>query len=281
MRISVLGMGRMGRALAGRLLDGGHDVTIWNRTPGRAPELVGRGATEAGSAPEAAARAEIVVTILANDDAVRAVTGPDGGIRGALADDALYVDASTVSPELSSELAGAFPRFVAMPILGSPSQVAGGQAIYLIGADDGAAAMVEPLFPHLSEKRRRYDRPATAAAAKVTVNLLLLDGVVALSESFAVGRAGGLSDDQLRDLLGESPMVAPGLKYRFEGILTGDQETFWTAGLGAKDAGLAVDVARSAGVELPVTSTVRKLYEETQESTGGADIALVAQRYRT
>ena len=281
MRISVLGMGRMGRALAGRLLDGGHEVTIWNRTAGRAPELVDRGATEAESVAAAAAKAEIVITILANDDAVRAVATAEDGIRDALPADALYVDASTVSPGLSAELGDAFPRFLAMPILGSPSQVAGGQAIYLIGGEETSAAAVEPLFPHLSEKRRRYDRPATAAAAKVTVNLLLLDGVVALSESFAVGRAGGLTDEQLRDLLVESPMVAPGLKYRFEGILTGDQETFWTAGLGAKDAGLAVELARSAGVELPVTRTVRELYEETDEAAGGVDIALVARRYRT
>lgn len=280
MKIAVLGMGRMGHALAGRLLEGGHDITVWNRTPGRVPDLIDQGARQADSAPEAVAGTDLAITSLANDAAVREVALGEGGIASTLSEGAAYVEASTISPELSGELDESFPRFVAMPILGSPSQVRGGQAIYLIGANDPAARAVDPLFPGLSERKFRYARPPLASAAKVAVNLLLLDGVVALAESFAVGRAGGLTDDQLRELLGESPMVAPGLKYRFEGILTGTQETFWTTALGAKDAGLAVEVARTGGVDLPVTATVRQLYEEAARNGDQADIAVVGRRYR-
>lgn len=277
MRIAVLGMGRMGRNLAGRLLDHGHEVTVWNRTSGKAPELVEKGGREVGRAADAVDGASLAITVLANDEAVRKVADD---IRDALGRDATYADCSTVSPALSEELDGRFPRFVAMPILGSPSQVAGGQAIYLIGASDEAAAAVDPLFPDLSEKRIRYATPAIASGAKVAVNSLLLNGVIALAEAFTVGRAGGLTDDQLRDLLGQSPMVAPGLKYRFEGILTGDQETFWTTALGAKDAGLAVEVARAAGIELPITGTSERLYQEAAAQDDDADIAAVARRYR-
>lgn len=281
MRIAVLGMGRMGQALAGRLLDQGHQVTIWNRSAGKAPALVERGATEPGSIHGALDGAELVISSLANDQAVRDVAWGDQGVRSSIPAGCVYVDASTISPGLADELNDDFPRFVAMPILGSPSQVAAGQAIYLIGAQDSLSEAVEPLFPGLSEKRFRYLKPSTAAVAKVTVNLLLLDGVVALAESFAVGRSGGLTEDQLRELLGASPMVAPGLKYRFEGVLTGEQETFWTTALGAKDAGLAVEVAKSAGVDLPLTTMVRDLYSEAAADADGEDIALVAKRYRT
>ena len=277
MRIAVLGMGRMGRNLAGRLQENGHDVTIWNRTPGKAPELVEKGATEADSATAAVEGVELAITFLANDEAVRKVSDD---IHGALGKETVYVDCSTVSPGLTRELDDRFARFAAMPILGSPSQVAGGQAIYLLGASDEIAGEIEPLFPALSEKHKRYDQPAIASGAKVAVNLLLLDGVIALAESFTVGRAGGLSDDQLRDLLGESPMVAPGLKYRFEGILTGDQEALWTTVLGAKDAGLAVEVARSAGIDLPITGTAERLYREAAEEHEDEDITAVAGRYR-
>src|SRR2546423_1141734 len=151
MDIAVLGMGRMGRALAGRLLEGGHRVTVWNRTQGKA------------------------------------------------------------------------------------------------GVVDG----LEPVLSSLSDRVRRYDTAPLALTAKLANNLLLLSGVVALAESFAVGRSGGLSDDQLRDLLGNSPLVAPGLKNRFEGVLTGSQEGWWTTLLGAKDAGLTVDIAPGADVDPP------------------------------
>ena len=279
MRLAVLGMGRMGKAIAGRLLDD-HEVTIWNRTPGKAPELVDRGAKEAHSIGEAVGGADLVLVSLANDDAVRSVALGDEGIRSALGADATYVETSTVAPTLTQELAGEFDRFVAMPVLGSPNQVDAGEAIYLVGAEGDLAAAVEPLFPRLSEKRLRYDRPALASVAKVTVNLLLLDGVVALSEAFADGRAGGLDDDQLRELLGESPMVAPGLRYRFEGILTGEQEAIWSTTLGRKDARLALDVARSGGVELPLTTTASKLYERAASRAEDADIATVTRLYK-
>ena len=280
MDIAVLGMGRMGRALAGRLLDSEHNITIWNRSPGKAPELLDRGAREARSIAEALDGVELVVTSLANDDAVDEVALGDGGVKSALPADATYVDASTVAPGTTGALGRAFSRYVAMPILGSPPQVASGEAIYLIGAENGNGDAVGPLFPHLSEKQFRYERPAMAAAAKLTVNLMLLNGVVALSEAFADGRAGGLSDDQLRELLGNSPMVAPGLKYRFEGILTGQQEPFWTTRLGAKDARLAVELAEAAGVDLPLTGTARRMYEQAATRSDSADIASVAELYR-
>ena len=99
-------------------------------------------------------------------------------------------------------------------------------------------------------------------------------------ESFAVGRAGGLSDDQLRDLLGTSPMVG-GLKNRFEGMLTGSQEGWWTTVLGAKDAGLALEIARGADVELPAAQVVQRLYEMAAFSgLDDADIAAVTALYR-
>ncbi len=280
MRLAVLGMGRMGQALAGRLLDAGNDVTIWNRTAGKAPALVERGAKEATSIAEAVSAADMAITVLANDDAVKTVALGEDGIRSALPEGAVYVDASTVAPTTSEELAQGFERFAAMPVLGPPPQVASGKAVFLIGASDASRAVVEQLFPALAEKTIAYERPSAAAVAKLTVNLLLLDAIAALAEAVATGRAGGLSDDQLRELLGDSPMVAPGIKSRFEGVLTGEQDTLWTARLGAKDAHLAVEVARSGGVDLPVTAGVQGLYEQAAARFDSADIASVTRLYR-
>ncbi|MEV8517379.1 NAD(P)-dependent oxidoreductase [Dactylosporangium sp. NPDC051484] len=261
MDIAVLGMGNMGRAIAARLLQGEHRVRVWNRTPGRAADVVATGGREVPTMADAVRGADVVVTMLANDDAVRSVAlGP---LREELEERAVYVDCSTVSPSLSAELAAGFPgRYLALPILGNPVAVRAGQAILLAGGDRGLVDRLRPVLAALSPAVRRYDSPSLAGAAKLASNLLLLSEVVALAESVAVGRVGGLSAEQLRELLGDSPLVE-GVRNRFEDVLTGARDTWWSNRLGAKDTRLAVDLARAAGVELP-----------------DADIAAVAELYR-
>jgi 3-hydroxyisobutyrate dehydrogenase-like beta-hydroxyacid dehydrogenase len=279
MDVAVLGMGRMGRAIAGRLLECGHRVTVWNRSPGRAAEIVSAGGREADSVAAAVEGVEVAITMLANDSAVRTVAF--GELRSSIADRTVYVDCSTVSPTLSGELGAAFPtRFLALPVLGSPVAVRAGQAVYLAGGDDALVDRLGPVLASLSSTVRHYDTAPMAITAKLTTNLLLLSDVIALAESFAVGRAGGLTDQQLRELLSASPMVAPGLKNRFEGVLTGSQEGWWTTGLGAKDAGLAIGIAHAAEVELPSAAVVRSLYEKAADSgLDQADIAAVTKLY--
>ena len=279
MDIAVLGMGRMGRALAARLLEGGHSVAVWNRSKGKAAEIVSAGGREAPSVADAVDGVDVVITMLANDDAVREVAL--GELRPSIRGKTIYVDCSTVSPKLSGELAEAFPaRFVVLPVLGSPLAVRAGQAVYLTGGDAGLVDRLAPVLASLSNTVRRYDTEPLALTAKLATNLLLLSQVVALAESFAVGRSGGLTDDQLRELLGSNPLVA-GLKNRFEGVLTGSQEGWWTTVLGAKDAGLAIDIARGADVELPVAQVVQQLYDKAAASgLDNADIAAVTELYR-
>nr|MDQ6947909.1 NAD-binding protein [Actinomycetota bacterium] len=236
---------------------------------------------EAPAIGPAVSEVDVAITSLANDEAVLDVACGDGGVRSFISDTAAYVDASTISPALSGELNHRFPRFAAMPILGSPAAVVSGQAVYLIGGDPHVIAAVEPLLPSLSETVRRYESPPLASTAKLAVNLLLLDGLVALAESISVGRAGGLSDDQMTELLGESPMLAPGLRNRFQGVVTGYQDPWWSTVLGAKDAGLAADLVTGSGGELPLTTTARDLYRKAASSgLADADIATVAHLYR-
>ena len=277
MDIAVLGMGRMGRALAARLLEGGHSVAVWNRSKGKAAEIVSAGGREASSVADAVDGVDVVITMLANDGAVREVALRE--LRPSIGDRTIYVDCSTVSPKLSGELAEAFPaHFLALPVLGSPLAVRAGQAIYLTGGNAELVDHLAPVLASLSNTVRRYDTEPLALAAKLTTNLLLLSQIVALAESFAVGRAGGLTDDQLRELLGNSPLVA-GLKNRFEGVLTGSQDGWWSPVLGAKDAGLAIDIACGADVELPVAQVVQGLYDKAAAS-GLDDIADVTELYQ-
>lgn len=264
MDIAVLGLGRMGRALAGRLLEGGHSVTVWNRSPGKAGELVEKGAKEAGDPREAVGNAEVVVSVLSNDQAVRDLALGDGGLRAEMGS-RVYANSSTVSAALSEELGQSFQSFVALPILGAPQAVAKGEAVYLAGGPEEALDRLGPMLGTLAATVKRFDRPGQAAAAKLAANLMLLSAVASLAEAFAVGRAGGLSDAELRDLLGENPVVPPGLKNRFDAILTGQGPTWWTTALGAKDAGLALELAEGIGAEMPVTRTVEQRLQQAAE----------------
>lgn len=279
MKVAVLGMGRMGRAVATRLLESGHRVTVWNRSAGRAGDVVSAGGREAMTIADAVSGADVVISILANDDAVRAVAFEQ--LRPVIGRTTVFVDSSTVSPALSSELAASFPRFVALPIIGNPEAVTAGRAVLLAG---GAADLIERLVPVLSSLSgtvRHYETAQLALTAKLTNNLLLMAEVAALAETFAVGRAGGLSGDQLRELLVRNPLVPAGLRNRFEGILTGTQHAWWTTVLGAKDVGLAIDIAHDAGVALPLAELVRRLYERAAASGDDeADIVAITNLYQ-
>jgi 3-hydroxyisobutyrate dehydrogenase-like beta-hydroxyacid dehydrogenase len=278
MRISVLGMGNMGQALAGRLLSGGFEVVVWNRSPGKARHVVEQGAKEIRELGEAVRGSDVVITSLANDGAVRQVALADEGV-GAHLGDGVYVDASTISPTLSGELAERVLRFAAMPIAGSPEAVGKGEATYLVGGPAEVVAELEPLLRCLSSVHHQYQTAPLASTAKLATNLLLLVGIEALTESFEVGRAGGLSDDQLRELLAESPMVAPGIRNRFEAVLSGDGPSWWTVELGAKDAGLALDIA--ADRSLPAATMAHERFQTAaDEGLAHEDIAAVSHLYR-
>src|ERR1700754_1876218 len=163
-------MGRMGHALAERLLSGGHTVTVWNRTRGKADDLLARGARQAATPAEAAASSEVTLTSLADDSAVRnTVTGPDGAAAGL--GDGVLAAASTVSPQTTAQLSeAASGRFLASPILGSPTAVMGGEATYVIGGPRVHLDLARPVYKTLAdETHRRYvgEDPTVASTLKL------------------------------------------------------------------------------------------------------------------
>jgi len=276
-RVAVLGMGKMGHAVAARLLEGGHDVVIWNRSPGRADDLVAKGAEEAPSAARAAHGAQVVITSLADDAAVLSVVGEDGGVADALPDDATFVDMSTVSPETAAKLSELLRgRSLAAPILGAPTAVASGQAIYLVSGPKERFEQAATVFGALSAQVRYLDADVREALQlKLLANYLLLSGIAVLAEMIATAQAVGMPEPVLRGFLDESPLVAPALRNRLNGLLAGDHAGWFTTALGAKDVRLATELALRAGLRLPVAEVVRDRYEEAAAS-GYADDDLTA-----
>ena len=284
MRLAVLGMGRMGHAVAERLLSGDHEVTVWNRTPHKADDLVAKGAREAATPAAAAEDSEATFTSLADDAAVRiVVTGQDGVAAGL--GDGVLIDASTVSPETTADLAEAVGgRLLASPILGSPTAVVSGEAGYLIGGPRELYDRLGPAYDVLTEAGRRVyvgEDARVATTLKLLSNYLLMSGIATLAETVATAQAAGLSDELIRDYLGGLPLVAPALRNRLDDIVSGDHDGWFSTTLGAKDVRLTEALAQSHGLLLPLADAVKRRFEEAAaQGWADADIGAVVELLR-
>jgi 3-hydroxyisobutyrate dehydrogenase-like beta-hydroxyacid dehydrogenase len=253
MRIGILGMGNMGQALAARLLERGYDVTVWNRTAGKCGDIVQRGAVEVVTLDEAVQGAEVVMMCLTNDAAVRSVA-LESGAAGALLAGSILVDMSTVAPDISRAVGAAVPggRFVDAPVLGGPDAFRAGKAKLLLGGDRSVIDRLDTLWSDLSAGHYYTGENGTATTLKLLSNLILIGGTQLLMEAVTTAQAHGFDDGILRDVFGGSPAVAPGVQVRLEDILHGDHEGWWTLKLADKDLNLALQLARSVDLNLPL-----------------------------
>lgn len=270
MKVSVLGLGTMGAALAGRLLDTGHAVTVWNRSPGKAAGLVARGAREATSLDDAVRNAEVVIMLVTNDAAVRSLA-LDANVVGMLGDDAVLVDMSTVSPDTSRAVGQATPgiRFVDAPILGGPEPFGAGKARLLLGGDRDLVGRLDPLWDDLSSGHYYTGPNGTATTLKLLSNHLLVGGTQLLMEAVVTAQAHGFDNDVLREVFGGTPAIAPGVKVRLEDVLGGDHEGWWTLLLADKDMSLVLKLAEGVSLRLPLAQTSEALIREAIDAGYG------------
>ena len=185
-----------------------------------------------------------------------------------------------IATDLVRLLASRRDRFASMPVLGRPEAVRAGEATLILGAPSTVRERLGPVVAAISPKVLVLPEPPLAAAAKLATNSMLLTGVTALAEAFAVGRSGGLDTAQLRTLFEGSPVVAAALANRFDAVLEGAGDAWWTVELGHKDALLALDVAGSAGSTLPVLSSVRDAFDRARSAgLADEDIAAITRLY--
>jgi 3-hydroxyisobutyrate dehydrogenase-like beta-hydroxyacid dehydrogenase len=288
MDVAVVGMGRIGRAIALRLLSAGHKVTVWNRTPGRASDVVAAGAKEAGSPEEAAEGARSVHLSLAGDQAVDEVvlggSAPDSAGLAAALGDAALVDHSTVAPITSRRIADAVPggRMIAAPVLGGPEAVEKGTAFYLLAGPPSEVEALDPLWRALSPSHRFCgEDQGVATTLKLLANYLLMSGLATLSETIATGQAAGIDNGTLREFFTTIPLIAPGLVNRLDALIAGDHDGWFSARLGAKDVRLTAELAGSVGVDLPIAALIQRRYEELDaHGLGDADISAIIELLR-
>jgi 3-hydroxyisobutyrate dehydrogenase-like beta-hydroxyacid dehydrogenase len=270
MRISVLGLGNMGRAFAARGIETGHQVTVWNRSPGPAAELVEHGAIEAKSPEAAVSGADAVLVVLADDAAVINVCLGSDGPLASLDPSAVFANISTVSPDTARRLAEAGPegRVLDAPVMGSPAMIAGGLGRFLIGGPAPTIAAVDPLWNDLGAGYTHCGPVGAGATVKVLANLLLITGVASLAEAVATARQHGVPDELLKSLLTDSPLVSIASSLRLDSLLDATHPGWFSPTLARKDLRLAIDLAEEAGVGVRIGPAAEALLTTVIDADG-------------
>jgi 3-hydroxyisobutyrate dehydrogenase-like beta-hydroxyacid dehydrogenase len=261
MRIAIIGLGRMGRALAERLLDEGHEVSVWNRTPGRAGALRERGAGVMGSPDDGGDERDAVFLCLADDRSTLDVAAPKGEARARWAQ-TLVVNTGTVALDVITALAEAYgDRFVNAQILGAPQALRSGAASFVVGGPASARAALVPVWKGFAGALDIGDRPETAAIIKLLNNQMLLVQAAVIAETIRAGRAAGIDDATLASTFRESLMMPVGLRNRIDVYFDPDHAGWFTSAQAAKDVTLFLELAKG-GAPLPVTAAARDAYRQ-------------------
>jgi 3-hydroxyisobutyrate dehydrogenase-like beta-hydroxyacid dehydrogenase len=250
MHVAVLGMGSMGQAFAARALERGHQVTVWNRSPGRAGTVVSAGATEAPSPLAAVERVDAVLMVLADDAAVLDVCLGENGVLASLGPAAVFCNISTVAPATARRLAEAGPeaRVLDSPVMGGPAGIAAGRGTFFIGGPLATIQRLDPLWADLGAGYTHCGPAGTGATLKVVSNLILITGVASLAEGIVIAQRQGIPDELLRRILAESPVVTAADKLRLPSLFDGAHPGWFTPVLARKDLRLAIDLAREGEV---------------------------------
>jgi 3-hydroxyisobutyrate dehydrogenase-like beta-hydroxyacid dehydrogenase len=263
--IGFIGLGDMGQGIVPRLLAAGHRVTGWNRTASKAETLIARGMAWRDTAREVAAASEVVFSIVTDGAAVRSVAlGGDGVVAG-LPSYGIYLDMSTIDPEVSrqigSEFAAAGLTMLDAPISGSPITLEQGSASTMVGGDRAAFERVEPVLYDIGSKVSYIGERGTAVQMKVAVNLTLIVEMVAFCESVALAEKGGVARDVAVDAMLKSVVASPVMGYRGPFILEGNMPNKPLADvtLQQKDMLLALEVARRQGSPAPLAAVANEL----------------------
>lgn len=262
MKVGFIGLGRMGAGMAARLLEAGHELTIYNRTRSREQPLLAKGARAAVDIADAS-RADAVFTMLADDIAVENVVYGDRGMLAHLPSGAIHISASTISVALSERLtadhAGLGQRFVAAPVFGRPEAAAAGRLFVVAAGASDAIERAGPLFEAVGQRTFVIsEEPRAANLVKLSGNFLIASVIESLGEALALVSKGGVDKGQYLEILTSTLFSAP--VYKTYGDLIA-REKFEPAGfavaLGHKDIRLVLAAGEELRVPLPLANLLR------------------------
>lgn len=269
MRVGFIGLGKMGRPMAGNILKARHTLTVHNRSRGVVRELVDLGANEAWSPEEVAAASEFVLTCLPTPPVVEEVfLGPDGAIQGAKAGDT-FIDMSTTDPathkRIATEVSKKGVAYLDAPVSGGPMGAQEATLSIMVGGEEEAFAKCLPLFEILGKNIYHVGPVGSGSVVKLVNNLILAINRCAIFEGLVLGTKAGVDPETLLEIIGASTASSRTLEGAGPRILAGNFEPGFTVDFILKDVGLALDMAKEAGVRLLAGSQAFQVFQEARD----------------
>jgi 3-hydroxyisobutyrate dehydrogenase-like beta-hydroxyacid dehydrogenase len=264
-RIGWIGAGRMGVPMAGFLLEASLPLAVYSRTSASRQKLVARGARETHNVAECVRDAQVVFSSVADDAALREIAlGPDGVLANA-GPGTIFVETSTVSSEVSLEVATEAERtgvaYLRAPISGNAASARTGNITVLVSGPSTAFEKVKPLLAAFSTGQVYLGEGDEARVMKLVVNSLVVNLAQSLAEALTLGRKAGLDWDVMLDALGQSALASPWLKVKVAALKKHDYTATASTRLIVKDIDLMLAAARANEVAMPLTAVTRQLMQ--------------------
>ncbi len=279
MHVAFAGLGKIGAVMAPRILAAGHDLTVWNRSAGKADALEASGAAVAAT-PLDLTRAEVVISTLSDDGAVNALYSDlmKGNVAGKL-----FIDMSTIRPATSKAIAAALAAqgasFIDAPFSGTVGPAKEGKILILAGGSDTDIARAKPLFDILSRRVIHTGPVGTGALMKLVLNLPLAVYWAALAEAMAMGHEGGLAPAAMIDALKDSPVALGALPIKAAAILGEPGPVAFDVASMHKDLLAILETGGDAGVPMPTATAALSTYAATIAGGWKSEDAVAVVRF--
>lgn len=275
MRVAFLGLGIMGHAMATNLVKAGHEVAVWNRSPGKMVE----GARAANSPADAAQGTEAVWLCVSDTAAVENVLfGPDG-VEQSLTEGMIISDSSTISPAATRRFAERVAQkgvhYVDSPMTGSKTGAESGTLLFIVGGDEAVVEKLKPLYAAMGKKIFRMGETGKGQSTKLVMNLQIALIYEGFAEALALAAKLGVDAEKLMHLVNASMVKSGVVEYKAPFVLRRDFSANFPLRLMRKDIRLALDAAKEARVKLPGLETVEEVYDVAVEE-GHADLDYAA-----
>src|SRR6201991_3586250 len=264
-RVAFIGLGRMGHGMAGRYIDAGFTVSVWNRNKAKAEDLIARGARWATSPEDAAIDADAVVTMVADDEASRAVWLTRDGAAAMMKAGTLAIECSTVSYQhaldLSRELKSRGLIYIDSPVTGLPDAAAAGKLTLLVGAEAADLEKARPFLAPLSATIRHFGPVGSGTVYKLINNLMGAVQIASLAEGLAIAEQAGLDMTLVADAMATGAVASPQvIRHSKRMVARNFSGATFTAALRHKDASYAVALAESLLPDVPIGRATVQAY---------------------
>eukprot|EP00440_Ansanella_granifera_P004971 gb/GFBE01005389.1/.p2 GENE.gb/GFBE01005389.1/~~gb/GFBE01005389.1/.p2 ORF type:complete len:291 (-),score=92.55 gb/GFBE01005389.1/:27-899(-) len=271
--VGYLGMGIMGSAMAGRLVDAGFPVTVWNRSRDKCAPLEAKGAKVAATAKEVIETCDVTFACTSDPASARAIVFGDNGVLAGIGPGKRFVDMSTVDEECVKEIAEAVTakggRFLEAPVSGSKGPALQGQLVILSAGEEALQKEVQKCFDVMGKRTFFLGEVGNGARMKLVINMVMGINMVALCEGLAVGQKAGLQGNDILEVIKEGAIASPMYGLKGPKMLDGDFAPNFPLKHQQKDVRLAVDLGDKVGQPLPLAAAANESFKAARAAGKG------------